>query len=166
LPQPAAVVEPDVPALEEPGRLPGAEGDVEHIPWKRLPLPGFGSIVYDDGTKTGRNPSFGAHCPCRAHGNLCRLNRTTHPGGEGKPQGRPLGLLVAWLWAHGRHDTKKQHMDLVNARPRPAEAAEQLSFAQRSRARAWLEQQPHAHDLLGKERDPWPGEGPEPNGIA
>jgi hypothetical protein len=165
-PPPPVVVEPDAPVPEGPPVPRRERAGGEHAPWKKLLVQDIGAIVLDDGSTTGRSKSFGAHCYNPAHGKLCRLNRTVNPGGVGKPQGRPLGLLVAWIWAHEHHGTKKQNSDLVNAKPRPPEAAEQLSFAQRCRARDWLAAQPHAAHFLQQEREPWPGEGLEPHGIA
>ena len=68
-----------------------------HTAWE-LPR-GIGVLKYDE-----RLCILAAHCPIEEHG-VCRLNRTLRaaaaPGSSGArlAQGRPLGVLLAWLSA-------------------------------------------------------------------
>ena len=56
-------------------------------------IPGLGNISY-----YSHDQRFQANC--RVHGNGCNLTRTSRPGVGRRangPQGRPLGLMFAWL---------------------------------------------------------------------
>ena len=72
-------------------------------------------------------------------------------------QGRPLGLLLAWLYTHASYATKDAH-----------QAAEfdlyALAHPLRVERRAWAEQQ-HLGALMF-ERALAPGESPEPLGLC
>lgn len=108
--------------------------------------------------------SLDAHCRLRNH--RCRLNcavnRTTQGGAAGSAQGRPLGMLVAWLRA-GRHPDAIDRDSHFGMRSR----ADILSPVDRLEARLWVEDQPALADFRSKERqDLWPGEGLEPEGLC
>jgi len=118
-----------------------------------------GSITfYDqkDGPNKGR---FQAVCGNTAmHGKLCRLTRTSaesarHDGAEA--QGRPLGLLAAWLAAADFTETMEDHKSAVAF----------LSKQERSDARQQLMELPSGQRLAELERPRKPGEGPEPDGM-
>ena len=53
---------------------------------------GIGSIAYD-----ARYKKFQATCRCRDHGYSCKLSRTSQPSRAIVGQGRPIGLMGAWL---------------------------------------------------------------------
>lgn len=93
-----------------------------------LPLPGLGSIRFNSRTNT-----LTAHCAYLGHGD-CRRQRTCKPAGascsiSNLGQGRPLGLLTAWLQDGHNFETKDQHV---------AEAELGMDHARRVRARAEL----------------------------
>jgi hypothetical protein len=92
------------------------------------------------------------------HGKLCRLTRTSaesarHDGAEA--QGRPLGLLAAWLAAADFTETMEDHKSAVAF----------LSKQERSDARQQLMELPSGQRLAELERPRKPGEGPEPDGM-
>lgn len=118
----------------------------------------IGSIKYD--TVRG---FLAAHCGNPAHGKLCRLNRTCRPAARGRPaQGRPLGLLLAWLECHRHYPTKEAHHDITSTRN--ICLCPHLSEAKRSEARAALQvEDPETYNTLaGLERDRRADEGSEP----
>ena len=98
-----------------------------------------------------RNKTMTAHCT--VHGEGCRRSRTvTESGRYGREgQGRPIGLLVAWL------QDPDNHADLprtfVHPRPRRQQARQMFSILEGSR-------------LFSKhEREKRPGEADEPTDI-
>lgn len=105
--------------------------------------------------------SMVAHCDNPKHGKNCRLTRNTSGsnrlGREG--QGRPPGLLLAWLRAGGGHDvaSAKEHLHL----PQPSLAERQQA---REAARA-LFSGATWHALSACERPRRSGEGEEPDMI-
>lgn len=52
-----------------------------------------------------------AHCKLEAHGRFCRLNRTLKVNPRKSSQGRPCGVLLAWLSCANKHLTAAAHMD-------------------------------------------------------
>ena len=52
-----------------------------------------------------------AHCKLEGHGRFCRLNRTLNANPRKSSQGRPCGVLLAWLACANNHLTAAAHMD-------------------------------------------------------
>ena len=92
---------------------------------------------------------------CSKHGQLCRLTRTRRAHESRPSQGRPLGLLAAWLMAD--HGSKVDHQ---------LPESKMVAYGERVRARRELETVPGAHVLLNIERLPSAGElDGEPLGL-
>ena len=93
------------------------------------------------------------------HGGKCRLTRGSEAfaiAGRREAQGRPLGLLGAWL-AKGMYlNTKEEH---------DAEVAF-LSYADRVSARGQLLLATNGADLAKMDREVGQGEPDEPFGLA
>ena len=96
---------------------------------------------------------------CKLHAN-CTMSRTAAPPKRGRVfshpgQGRPMGLLLAWLEAADKHDWGApgvgEHKDY-----RPGEA-------ERSAARGKLQGSELGRSMLERERSPARGERSEPN---
>ena len=164
--------------------LPGTEGDLEApyqeassssavggvdnaslqgqsgAPWSRFEVPGLGYLVLDEG-QGRRRRSLNAHCQ-HGHG-LCRLNRSLLPG-RNPAQGRPVGLLLAWLRApcdSHRFLDREQHLALSRCANDPA-----VSFEARTAAREWAATVPELQAAMALERAPREGEGVEPQRLA
>lgn len=97
---------------------------------------------------------FYGYCDVPSHGKLCRIERTARAGRR-KGQGRPLGLIMAWLACGGQHDTQKQHLN--NGRWQ--------SHADRVAARTALEQIGGSAELLQFEAGYKDGERGEPEEV-
>ena len=103
---------------------------------------------------------FQATCGNPAHqGDLCRLTRTSAPSARGGqragPQGRPLGLLAAWLAAAPTAATAEDHKAAVAF----------LDIEERRSAREELMKLPSGRSLAELERPQRTGESPEPLGM-
>ena len=95
-----------------------------------------------------------AECNIAAHGDKCHLTRTLRKGT--KPgQGRPLGLLLAWLDDSSIHLESRRRKGWL----RPA-------FAERAAHRMMFAAAPGAEEMLQRERPPMGGEGEEPPYVA
>jgi len=162
---------PDDAAPPPPADLHG--GDVLPIPEAPLPPPpppppppggpppvylpdGSITIPWDNGTVSfyTSNRNFFALCGLHSVAGVpCCLTRTSNPGRR-KGQGRPLGLLSAWLQDPDSH----AGTSIVGwARP---------SFDERVTARAELEAVPGSEALFEQERPPKDGEGDEPPHVT
>ena len=107
--------------------------------------PGLGSVHYN---VSGQY--FRAHCPC--HGDECRRQRTARESETGRAgQGRPIGLLVAWLQSAHAADSKEQHVRMKVA-----------GLSARQEARRFFLGLPGSTDLTDREREKKPGEPDEP----
>ena len=99
-------------------------------------------------------------CPPKPSGAKCRLTRTAHASASRPAQGRPLGLMWAWL-DHGPtvSATGFDHTDRYFVR---------LSFPKdvREAARETCHGQPLGAQLQSCERPRRDGEGPEPDANA
>lgn len=99
---------------------------------------------------------------CRQHQQtskaICRLTRTSAENARKAAQGRPLGLLVAWLELARHHGCGREHKDpvFVNAG---------ITLAQRQAARRSLEATDGGVALLACERPQREGEPAEPVGV-
>ena len=112
--------------------------------------------------------SMDAHCVAHKVGNLSwNMNRklTGHPSASRSAQGRPLGHLVAWLWASDV-TPKAEHAKLRRGKGLHANL---VSHDVRSRARSFLEEDPHFVEWLertgAQERPRRDGEEPEPRDV-
>ncbi len=97
-------------------------------------VPGIGWIVHD----VARN-SLDAHCGSLQHVNVknpCRLNRTLLPGRH-PAQGKPVGLLFAWLFANAKRPSQCLHHQMTVKRHQTADDLKELSFDKRVAARKW-----------------------------
>ena len=155
---PAAQVAPS-----DPGDLvPRARPRFSNPSWE---VPG-GWVVYDIG-----RDSLDAHCCQAGHHvptNACRLNRSAMPDARGRltAQGRPIGLLLAWLAAGSERPTRDTHHGMSIARRRTAVDSDVLSYVRRLALRQWAQLQPGLQDMLQKERARRPEESDEPEGLA
>lgn len=106
--------------------------------------------------------SLDAHCLC-GH-DVCHLNRSLKASAAaGRPaQGRPLGLLVAWLFA-GPGSARDDHQASKRGK---GPLAGHVSFTNRKSCREWLESNPAWHDFVARagfsERLTRPDEDNEP----
>ena len=109
-----------------------------------------------------------AHCAHPSHGRMCRINRSLKGNARKPSQGRPLGLLVAWINCAGAftaHPSPKENMKAhIKAAQWPEVLLEDhLSFANRAAARAWVaDNSADWAELSDLERDQNAGEEVEP----
>ena len=164
LPAPAAAPPPPAPLAAARRRAPQYSGHREaHMTWE---VPGLGWLKLDT-----KNHYLAAHCRAPGHGMTCRLNRSVLSSGQPsrQHQGRPFGLLIAWLRAGASFTgpgAAKAHHEMSTRLWAPGEEA--LCFERRAAARAWAEEQGGLATLFefNVERPPRAGEGPEPDGLA
>ena len=103
----------------------------------------------------GNTKNMVAECTTPGHGSKCHLTRTLTRGHRAG-QGRPLGLLLAWLHDPSIHEESRTRKE---GWCRPAfdeRAAHRMSFAAA----------PGAEEMLRRERSPSRGEGEEPGYVA
>ena len=82
--------------------------------------------------------SLDAHCGNSLHENKknpCRVCRGLDKGSRNEHKGRPVGLLIAWLFAD--RSTQKLHGDVLVAKRRTKDDIESMSHESRVRARQW-----------------------------
>ena len=84
------------------------------------------------------------------------LPATAAASARRRAQGRPLGLMVAWLMTAGDHATKEGHWD----------RSQWPNHQVRSEAREALAAMPGGLALMEHERTQEAGEAPEPDGLA
>lgn len=84
---------------------------------------------------------FAAWCHNEAHGRRCRREKVAYEG-RGGGQGRPLGLLMAWLARGDDHATSRDHMDLELL----------IDFESRQIGRQALQAMEGSEAMLAKER--------------
>ena len=124
-----------------------------------------GTVVWNRAGK-----SLDAHCICPAHegGLKCGFNRTLNPRGL-HAQGRPVGLLVAWLLASDLCTSRDEHFNLRLGKG-PPELVQLVSFEARVDARRLVESKPEWTEFLRSagchERPPHVDEGPEPEQLC
>lgn len=100
---------------------------------------------------------FTAYSKIPGHGHDCRRSRTsTSPKGRSAGnnpfQGRPVGLLAAWIRSGDQYETASAHKQGLN----------NITYELRVAARAHVETLPGSADLLSQERTRFPGEILEP----
>ena len=94
------------------------------------------------------------HRDCRMTRTLEEAPRIGKPGSKSAGQGRPLGLMVAWLRKQFDYSTQQAH--LKSCKP---------DLESRQEARRELREMPHGEQFLGYERALRPGEPEEPEAI-
>ena len=118
-----------------------------------------GSITFYDQKDIPGKGRFQAVCGNTAmHGKLCRLTRTSAESartGGAVAQGRPLGLLAAWLAAADFAETMEDHKAAIGF----------LSKHERSEARQKLMELTSGQSLAELERPRKPGEDAEPDAL-
>ena len=146
---------PDVPAPLHPPVAPEPPGPPigPGVADVTVFLVGIGRISY-----YAYGNRFEASCDSSIH-TICRLTRTSRADrrDRNEAQGRPMGLLAAWLLANGLFTTKMDHR----------ETAVIMSFSHEERmdARAYITALPNGPLLLSYERMQRVGEGIEPLGL-
>ena len=108
-----------------------------------------GFIKYD--AKLG---SLSAHCPHDEHdgSNKCRCKRSVLRSQRGnRSAGRPIGFLLAWLFAAKHFHSQKKHHSLSC---RVAQNSKKMTWEKRKEAREWAKNQDSFKTLFdGIERD-------------
>jgi len=122
-----------------------------------LVVPGYGKIYYNSKTKV-----LTAHCECSNHGShVCRRQRTSQAPARltlrNSGQGRPLGLLTAWLLAQNTYEDQGSHVGA---------ASHVFSFHDRCEARAHLKNIRGSEHFLALEREKGKGEESEPECVS
>ena len=117
---------------------------------EKIELGDIGSLVWYPHQKI-----LVAHCGRSCHED-CRRQRSLEPHESvlRQGQGRPLGLLVAWLKESVEHDTRMSHVKYCTP-----------SFAKRKAAREWFARLSGAQKFLDAERPKREAEGDEPVDI-
>ncbi len=137
-------------------------------PWniQRFPIyiPGIeGEFVFDI-----LEQELSAHCfyfPHKCNTNACRCRRTVKMGAPGTSQGRPIGFLLAWLLDCKRHTKSTGHtrpFQKHRTKHQTIDDQAAVCFDVRSLLRSQLSPD---DEVFAVERDPWPGEGPEPREV-
>lgn len=149
----AAIPEPPPAAPRAPSAAQGPDGRS----WVCVDMPPYGSIAhYKSNGNFVANCCFGRHCGRP----LCKKTRTstaptTQRAEQLRPaQGRPLGLVCAWLVAQGEFGTKEEH------------GAFAPTLEQRRDARALLRNIAGAEELFRRERPKRHDEDSEPDLLA
>ena len=142
---------PPVPPAEAVARAPTV-GKRKEVREEVLVVPNWGQIRYNPKSKT-----FTAHCnthECRRQRSACEAARFSfsNPG-----QGRPLGLLGAWLLEQGDHDDRRSHV---------FKSTVHLSREKRKAGRLMLQQLPGSQAFFAHERAKQDGEESEPDMIT
>ena len=159
----APAAEGEEPAAAEPAPPPPPLAGAELGPaprramrGERLRHPAELRVQVDGGFLTfyGNKQVFTATCGNPRHGR-CVLSRTAEPG-KRRQQGRPLGLLTAWLFVGKDLESKADHWN----------RALWPNAALRSQHRELLADVEGADALFDCERPREPGEGPEPEQVA
>lgn len=107
---------------------------------------------------------FSAHCNFPSHGRLCRLRRTVKASTRNDAQGRPGGLLLAWVANAELYSSLEEHQ--AAGQKGTVEWQEWAQFEHRARHRQAMRGKPVSAALQGNERARLAGEGEEPVGFA
>ena len=120
------------------------------------------SVRFDNGGKISRyrDGRFEAVCGCDHHlpNGRCRLTRTSVGNVDSPAQGRPLGLLAAWIEEASQFSSREEHSS--------AFSLFLFSPERRRIGREQLMRLPGAAALAALERVQRPGEGSEPEEWA
>ena len=161
LPPPPAVDADEVPPpLPPPVDVPPPPVAAADVPRGRpLTMTMYGgTITWYPPTRT-QGARYQANCPNAKHGD-CNMTKSAH-GFRGRmrpdrePQGRPLGLIAAWMGATDLWTTKDDHKAYEGV----------ITRASREAARARLQVEPDGPEMLRTERKQRPGEPEEPEGA-
>ena len=158
----------EIPAgrpAEQSASAPGRPGDrrvaprVNVNPVYEVP-PGPGTLVFNMVAS-----SLDAHCRQPGHGDGCRLNRTVKAGRKANgSQGRPVGLLMAWLEDAANHPTRAAHLAAARAAaPVPEAYTREARQLARDRCKAIFAE---GTGPLARERPKRPDELSEPEGLV
>ena len=127
-----------------------------------LPGVALGRVTFPCGSTIASyaDGRFEAVCRVASHNETCRcrLTRTWYGSEDSEAQGRPLGLMAAWIIHAGEHNSAASHCELFSLFV--------LDHGIRTRARDQLATMPGAEALLSQERKPRAGEGDEPEDWA
>ncbi len=125
--------------------------------YKKFQIGEYGFLYYAVNRR-----SMAVHCTdslCN-HG-TCRVNRSC-VGSAAAYSGRPIGFLLAWLWAsHDYINDRAGHQDLAKRKQRHHPS---IAFAERLAARRWAEE--NVPDAVALERALEIGETEEPTEIC
>ena len=172
--QPAAEAEPALPepALPEPplpssssrpalrpNAKPAAKAGSSRVKMfvdERASFEGFGELRYNI-----RQNNIVAICGNPRHGSECKRTRTCKSPPRDRitvsnlHQGRPVGLLAAWLEQSFEHSSSESHREAINS----------ITHSQRVAARARFEKGGESQTILCRERKKPDGEDSEPPHI-
>ena len=134
--------------------------------WRRLRVPGVdGCIVWSE---TGN--TINAHCERDCHvrrpdpvlgtpAQCCHTDRSRMASDRRRGQGRPVGLLIAWLQCQDKYVDKASHQAMKIF------LAGKGGLERRRAARAWLKAQPGFEHVFALERPKRDGEDSEPEVV-
>ncbi|CAE7797910.1 unnamed protein product [Symbiodinium sp. CCMP2456] len=163
---PAQPVEPNPDPDALPDELPDAAAGAARAPAARdrhedfdkteVEVPGFGRLRYYKHREQKQIIAVcGLHKDCRMMRSLTRNPNARLPDTSLFGQGRPLGLVIAWLKCQHEHATQRDHIHKFH-----------VDFQARQDARVWfLENVPEAAQWADLEREQADGEGEEPTRI-
>jgi hypothetical protein len=150
----ASSSQPPASQMVQPGASAAPASAAARDTLQRWVVGAYGELRFD-----AKGMSITAHCFCPAHfvAGGCRKKRivkgSTNP--SRRAQGRPLGLLTAWLLAADSHSTQLEHS-----------RQSRYSYQERSQAREQLLQMvADVGSLLALERPRFQDEGDEPIGL-
>jgi hypothetical protein len=152
-PDPLGSLGDAIPDIPIPAIFQHRQGGQRGERFETFEVPGFGELRFNQAQRT-----IIAVCSCAQHAPDCRKSRTVVESllGARMGQGRPVGLLVAWLMDGPDHQDKASH----NHR-----SVQSLTHDQRIAARSHFTQLPLSHQLLSYERHQRPNEDDEPVDI-
>ena len=163
---PAQPVEPNPDPDALPDELPDAAAGAARAPAARdrhedfdkteVEVPGFGRLRYYKHREQKQIIAVcGLHKDCRMMRSLTRNPNARLPNTALFGQGRPLGLVIAWLKCQHEHETQQDHIHKFH-----------VDLQARQDARVWfLENVPEAAQWADLEREQADGEEEEPTRI-
>ena len=137
-------------------RAPAARDRHEDFDKTEVEVPGYGRLRYYKHREQKQIIAVcGLHKDCRMMRSLTRNPNARNQDTALFGQGRPLGLVVAWLKCQHEHDSQQDHIHRFHT-----------DFHARQDARVWfLENVPDAAQWADLEREQADGEGEEPTRI-
>jgi hypothetical protein len=111
-------------------------------------------VILDGGSIAWHQTTLRFEARCDKHGDRCRLTRSSEPSKRAGAifQGRPLGLLGAWLAAGHHCNSKDEHVAFH-------------SLDERQAAREIIKLNINGHAMLAREREKRDGEDSEPDDM-
>ena len=162
-PVPPVPPPPEPPAEHQEDRPQRRRGDLLHRFEIRRGERLLGTLVFNK-----NSGSLDAHC--ELHGPRCRVNRTLNESATRPAQGRPLGFLLAWLFATEAGDVFACQREHFQSRLGKLPWSHLYTFEVRAAARDWLEADPEWAlwlDRSGCKERPMRGdEEREPHGLV